>query len=78
MRIFGATALDLARLAAGRIDACWYYSMKPWDVAAGLLLLAEAGGHSVDLDGQPAHNYSANLLAANRPLIGPMQKMLGR
>lgn len=76
MRIFGATALDLAHLAAGRIDACWYYSMKPWDVAAGLLLVAEAGGMAIDLQGKSAHNYSENLLAANRSLMPCVQKLL--
>lgn len=76
LRIFGATALDLAHLAAGRIDACWYYTMKPWDVAAGLLLVTEAGGASVDLMGKPAHNYSDNLLASNRMLLPSVQKLL--
>ena len=76
MRFLGATALDLANLAAGRIDACWYYSMQPWDIAAGLLLVQEAGGICQDLTGQPAHSYSANLLATNQALVAPMQKMI--
>lgn len=76
LRLFGATALDLAYLAAGRIDACWYYSMKPWDIAAGLLLVSEAGGMCIDLNGQPAHNYSDNLLAANRILMPEVQKLI--
>jgi myo-inositol-1(or 4)-monophosphatase len=78
IRYFGATALDLANLAAGRIDACWYYTMQPWDVAAGLLLIAEAGGVTLDLEGKPAHNYSKNLLATNRQLLLPMRKMLSK
>ena len=77
LRYFGATALDLAHLAAGRIDACWYYTMQPWDVAAGLLLVEEAGGQCFDLQGAPAHSYSKNLVAANRHLMPPLQRLLG-
>ncbi|MDE3061347.1 MAG: inositol monophosphatase [Pseudomonadota bacterium] len=76
IRSFGATALDLANLAAGRIDVCWYYSFKPWDVAAGLLLLQEAGGIATQLDGQPAHAYVNALLASNRTLHAPMRQLL--
>jgi myo-inositol-1(or 4)-monophosphatase len=76
MRFFGATALDLAHLAAGRIDACWYYTMKPWDVAAGLLLVQEAGGIVSDLSGKPVTPYSENLIASNRALGASIQGML--
>ncbi len=76
LRYFGATALDLAYVAAGRIDACWCYSIQPWDIAAGLLLVQEAGGMASDLNGAPATAYSKTLLAANRSLIAPMQKLL--
>lgn len=76
MRVFGATALDLAYLAAGRIDACWYYSLKPWDVAAGLLLIQEAGGHVSDISGAPFTINSGTMFAANRHLSQPIQKLL--
>lgn len=76
LRCFGATALDLAHLAAGRIDACWYYSFQPWDVAAGLLMVQEAGGAVTDLAGQPGHSYSRTLLATNQQLLPPIQKIL--
>ena len=55
VRFFGATALDLAYLAAGRTDACLYYSAKPWDLAAGLLLVREASGLASEAGGAPAH-----------------------
>lgn len=76
MRFFGATALDLANLAAGRIDACWYYTMKPWDVAAGILLVQEAGGIISDIAGNPATPYSANLLASNQLLGSSIRGIL--
>lgn len=76
VRVFGATALDLAYLAAGRIDACWYYSLKPWDVAAGMLLVQEAGGHISDMNGEPFTMNSSTMFAANRSLSQPIQKLL--
>lgn len=76
MRIFGATALDLAYLAAGRTDACWYYSLKPWDVAAGMLLVREAGGMMTDLEGNEPDSYSNTLIASNQNLVLPVRKIL--
>lgn len=76
LRYFGATALDLANLAAGRIDACWYYAIQPWDIAAGLLLVREAGGTVIDLSGDSANAYSPTLLASNRLLALPVRKLL--
>ena len=51
LRRFGAAALDLAWVAAGRLDAYWERNLSPWDMAAGLLLVREAGGFVTDLDG---------------------------
>jgi myo-inositol-1(or 4)-monophosphatase len=76
MRVFGATALDLAHLAAGRIDACWYYSIKPWDIAAGMLMVSEAGGMATDLSGKPASLISSDLIATNKHLVMPVSKLL--
>lgn len=78
LRYFGATALDLANLAAGRIDACWFYTMQPWDIAAGLLLVQEAGGIATGFDGTAASAYNKTLLASNRQLHLPMQKLLSK
>ncbi|MDE3037958.1 MAG: inositol monophosphatase, partial [Pseudomonadota bacterium] len=76
LRFFGATALDLAYLAAGRSDACLYHSVKPWDIAAGLLLVREAGGVVAEPGGAPAHACSPALLASNQSLHAPLQKLL--
>jgi len=76
LRYLGATALDLAYLAAGRIDSCWHYTIQPWDVAAGLLLVQEAGGTITEPDGAPANAYSKALLGTNGHLHLPMQKLL--
>jgi myo-inositol-1(or 4)-monophosphatase len=65
VRNFGASALDLAHLAAGRYDGCWYTRLQPWDIAASLLLIAEAGGKVTDLDGNPATPHVSTLLASN-------------
>lgn len=78
MRYLGATALDLAYLAAGRFDACWYYVLQPWDIAAGLLMVSEARGTVHDLEGAPANAYSKSLLCTNRQLQPSLQKMLAR
>lgn len=78
IRYFGATALDLAYLAAGRIDACWYYNVQPWDIAAGLLLVQEAGGMITQMDGKQVTLSSKALLCTNRHLHLPMQKLLSQ
>src|SRR6185503_10442330 len=54
LRRFGAAALDLAWIAAGRLDAYWERNISPWDIAAGLLMVREAGGFVSDLDGGEA------------------------
>ena len=78
VRYFGATALDLAYLAAGRLDACWYHTVKPWDIAAGMLLIAEAGGLVQDMDGNMATAYSKNLVCTNKHLHEPVLKLLAK
>ena len=76
LRYLGAAALDLAYLAAGRIDSCWYYSIQPWDIAAGMLMVQEAGGVVTDLGGKSVNAYSGNLLASNGLLHNPLQKLI--
>lgn len=75
VRYFGASALDLAYMAAGRIDACWYHNIKPWDIAAGMLLVQEAGGVFTNIDGTPASIYSPSILASNRVLYQSVQRL---
>ncbi|MDO9473783.1 MAG: inositol monophosphatase family protein [Caulobacter sp.] len=72
VRRYGAAALDLAWVAAGRFDGFWERGLKPWDTAAGLLLVTEAGGMVSDLRGQPYVPGAEGILAANldlHPLI---------
>ena len=61
----GAAALDLAYVAAGRLDGFWEFHLHSWDVAAGKLLVAEAGGRVTDMKGQPHLLDSADIAASN-------------
>lgn len=61
----GSAALNLAYLAAGRLDAFWSTSLKPWDMAAGVLLVNEAGGQITQINGDLFQLEYPNLLASN-------------
>jgi myo-inositol-1(or 4)-monophosphatase len=61
----GSAALDLAYVAAGRIDAFWEIGLNPWDMAAGILLVEEAGGICTDMKGAKHHLKSSHLLTDN-------------
>jgi myo-inositol-1(or 4)-monophosphatase len=65
VRRMGAAALDLAYVAAGRYDGFWEFGLSPWDIAAGLLLVREAGGYVSDLSGGQTMMASGDVLAAN-------------
>ncbi|MGA0604329.1 inositol monophosphatase family protein [Caulobacter sp. KR2-114] len=65
VRRFGAAALDLAWVAAGRMDGFWERDLKPWDVAAGLLMITEAGGKVTDADGGPHALDGGSIVAGN-------------
>ncbi len=65
LRRFGAAALDLAWVAAGRLDAYWERDLSPWDMAAGIALVREAGGFITDLDGREAMLATGGILAGN-------------
>ena len=65
VRRAGAAALDLASVAAGRLDGYWECKLKPWDVAAGVLLVEEAGGRVSDHQGEPYSIYNHRILASN-------------
>jgi len=64
----GSAALDLCYVAAGRLDAYWELKLHPWDVAAGLLILEEAGGQSSDLRGGPVPRSGREIVATNGAL----------
>ena len=66
----GAAALDLAYVAAGRLDGYWEAHLKPWDLAAGALLIAEAGGTVTGFDGVTFAGRHSAVVAAN-PMLQP-------
>ncbi len=76
LRRFGAAALDLSWLAAGRFDAYWERNLSPWDVAAGLILVREAGGFITDLEGGEAPFLTGDVVAGNETLHGELMRML--
>ncbi len=65
LRRFGAAALDLAWVAAGRLDGYWERDLKSWDMAAGLILVREAGGFATDCDGTDAIMEKGQVAAGN-------------
>jgi myo-inositol-1(or 4)-monophosphatase len=65
VRRLGSAALDLCYVAAGRFEGFWEQHLKPWDVAAGALIVAEAGGLVTGMDGSPFEPAAAHLVASN-------------
>jgi myo-inositol-1(or 4)-monophosphatase len=76
VRRMGSAALDLAYVAAGRYDGFWEFGLKPWDIAAGMLLVREAGGYVTDLSGGRTMMASGDVLAANDHLHLPLAALL--
>ncbi len=76
IRRFGSAALDLAWVAAGRYDAFWEHGLKPWDLAAGMLMVREAGGVVTDLDGRDRVLQTGDVLVANETLHPQLLKLL--
>ena len=68
LRQFGSAALDLAFVAAGQFDIYWERNLSPWDMAAGILMVREAGGFVTDLDGHDAMFAKGHIIAGNEPL----------
>ena len=68
VRRFGAASLDLAYVAAGRMDGFWERDLKPWDMAAGLLMIQEAGGKVTDMDGGEDMLTKGSICTANLEL----------
>jgi myo-inositol-1(or 4)-monophosphatase len=76
LRRFGAAALDLAWVAAGRLDGYWERSLSPWDMAAGIALVREAGGFITDLDGREEMIKTGGILAGNEDIHREMLRAL--
>jgi myo-inositol-1(or 4)-monophosphatase len=74
LRRTGSASLDLAYVAAGRLDGFFEIGLKPWDMVAGCLLVREAGGHFADFSGRAGIPANGNLIAANHLLVAAMVK----
>lgn len=78
MRRAGSAALDLAYVAAGRLDGFWEYGLSPWDTAAGALLVEESGGMVSDMQGDPNYENKGSVLAANPKAFREMLKIINQ
>jgi myo-inositol-1(or 4)-monophosphatase len=78
VRRAGAAALDLAYVACGRLDLFWEFQLNPWDMAAGVLLVREAGGTCTDMHGSPFDLRGAHVLADNGVLHAPAVELMER
>ncbi len=76
IRRLGSAALDLCYVAAGRFDGFWEVKLNPWDMAAGVLLVQEAGGKFTDIDGHPSTIYKKDMLATNGIIHDEMLRVL--
>ena len=78
VRTMGATALDLAYIASGRFDGGWYRHFQRWDIAAGMLLVQEAGGMVTQIGGDADLRAPKTLVAANPSLHKKLDGLLGK
>jgi myo-inositol-1(or 4)-monophosphatase len=76
LRRYGAAALDLAYVAAGRLDAFWENGLKSWDMAAGYIIVREAGGVATQMDGRSEPVFAKNILAGNDTIHGELKTIL--
>jgi myo-inositol-1(or 4)-monophosphatase len=76
LRRFGAAALDLAWVAAGRFDGYWERGLSPWDMAAGVVIVREAGGFVTDIDGREIVLRGGSILAGNAEVHGELLRTI--
>ena len=76
VRRFGSASIDMAYVAMGRVDGFWEKGLSAWDVAAGWVIIEEAGGRVTKLDGSPFDNHSSSLLCTNSVIHDEMQTAL--
>jgi myo-inositol-1(or 4)-monophosphatase len=76
LRRLGSAALDLSYIAAGRFDGFWEVNLNPWDMAAGVLFVQEAGGKVTDFSGVPSSIYNKQVLATNGVIHDAMLRVL--
>ncbi len=76
IRKFGSAALDIAYVASGRFDGYWQWDLKYWDIAAGLIILKEAGGFVDFLDSSEKNSIKKNIIATNSKIHQDLQSLL--
>jgi myo-inositol-1(or 4)-monophosphatase len=76
VRRTGSAALNLAYIASGRLDGFWESGLKPWDIAAGLLLVREAGGYITDYNGEHNSFENGTIIAGTRKVHGELLKII--
>lgn len=76
IRLCGSAALDLCFVACGRLDGFWELDLKPWDIAAGALIVREAGGITTDFEGSKLETDGSRVLASNGHLHSRMMEVL--
>ena len=78
IRRLGSAALDLAYVAAGRMDGFWEDALSPWDLAAGIVMVREAGGFATDRHGKQDMFENGTVVAGNEAIHGALVKMLAK
>ena len=73
----GSAAIDLAYVACGRLDGFWEFGLNPWDMAAGLLMIREAGGRTTDMRGGLADVRGRHIATSNGPIHGELIQLFG-
>ena len=76
IRKLGSASLDMAYVAAGRCDAFWQRNLNYWDIAAGIILIKEAGGFVTDFNGNDKYNENKTILATNPRINKEMIEIL--
>jgi myo-inositol-1(or 4)-monophosphatase len=69
-RLMGSAALGIAYTACGRLDLYFHVSLYPWDIAGGILLVREAGGVALQLDGKPTTYHNKDIVVSNKKVAG--------
>jgi myo-inositol-1(or 4)-monophosphatase len=76
VRRLGSAAIDLCWVACGRFDGFWEYNLSPWDIAAGYLIVQEAGGTITNFEGEPYSVYDKETLATNSLIHAEMLALI--
>ena len=78
IRRAGSAALDLAYVAAGMVDGFWEFGLKPWDIAAGMLLIKEAGGMITDFEGKQGMFEAGNIVTGNHKILSQLMQIISK